>query len=162
LRRLRLHTRLPVVLPERVDASFLKMLAAWTDRKPVYLVLHANHARELDSRVAEAIQSLRKTGAILLNQAVLLRGVNDSMDALAELCLRLTDLGVLHYYLHQLDRVRGSRHFEVPEEEGLSLMAGLKSRVPGYAVPRYVREIPGQPSKTGVTAEYLETRALPL
>lgn len=98
----------------------------------------------------ERLQALRAAGAILLNQAVLLRGVNDQADALAELSTRLLDAGVLPYYLHQLDRVRGAHHFEVSESEGLLLLAELKKLLPGYAVPRYVREIAGEESKSAV------------
>lgn len=160
VRRLRIHTRLPIVLPERVDQSFLRTVADWSEIKPVYLVLHANHAQELDAGVVTALKSLRSAGAILLNQSVLLRGINDTVEALTELSGRLTDAGVLPYYLHQLDRIRGAQHFEVPEEEGLALLAELKNQVPGYFVPRYVREIPGQASKTGIIGGIPENLSL--
>jgi EF-P beta-lysylation protein EpmB len=146
LRRLRLHTRLPIVLPERVDAGLLDWLRSlpW----PVTLVVHANHANEFDGSVDAAMNALRATGATLLNQAVLLRGVNDNVDALADLCERGHASGVLPYYLHQLDRVAGAAHFEVPDAEALSLHAALAARLPGYLVPRLVREIAGAPGKT--------------
>jgi L-lysine 2,3-aminomutase len=112
LRRLRIHTRLPVVLPERVDADLLAWLADC--RLTRVLVIHANHARELDGPVHQALSEIRKTGTHLLNQAVLLRGVNDSVAALAELSEALIDTGVQPYYLHLLDRVAGTAHFEVP------------------------------------------------
>ena len=144
--RLRIHTRLPIVLPERVDAGLLAWLYAlpW----PVAIVVHANHAREFDASVDAAMAALRATGATLLNQAVLLRGVNDSVEALAELCERSHAAGVLPYYLHQLDRVAGSAHFEVADDRALALHAALSARLPGYLVPRLVREIAGEPGKT--------------
>ena len=146
IRRLRIHTRLPIVLPERVDAGLLAWLYAlpW----PVAIVVHANHAREFDASVDAAMAALRATGATLLNQAVLLRGVNDSVEALAELCERSHAAGVLPYYLHQLDRVAGAAHFEVADDRALALHAALSARLPGYLVPRLVREIAGEPGKT--------------
>lgn len=146
IRRLRIHTRLPVVLPERVEASLL----AWLGELPLQkvVVIHANHANELDARVDRAMLALRGTGATLLNQAVLLRGVNDDADALAALSERLFAAGVLPYYLHQLDRVAGAAHFEVGDDRARALHARLQARLPGYLVPRLVREIAGQPGKT--------------
>lgn len=145
LRRLRVHTRLPVVLPERVDAELLAWLAAlpW----PVTVVLHVNHANEFDEQVDGAMGSLRATGVTLLNQAVLLRGVNDSVDALAALSERGFAAGVLPYYLHQLDRVQGAAHFEVDDARARALHAGLAARLSGYLVPRLVREVAGDPGK---------------
>jgi EF-P beta-lysylation protein EpmB len=146
LRRLRLHTRLPVVLPDRVDEEFCDWLAAlpW----PVCVVLHANHPNEIDDDVAEACTRLRATGAVLLNQAVLLRGVNDRVETLAGLSETLFAAGVLPYYLHQLDRVQGAAHFEVPDDDARDLHAALAARLPGYLVPRLVREIAGERGKT--------------
>jgi L-lysine 2,3-aminomutase len=146
LRRLRLHTRLPVVLPERVDAGLIDWLRElpW----PVTVVIHANHANEVDAAVLAALGRLRSTGAVLLNQAVLLRGVNDDADALADLSERLFEGGVLPYYLHQLDRVAGTAHFEVDDARARALHSELQSRLPGYLVPRLVREIAGAPGKT--------------
>lgn len=145
LRRLRLHTRLPVVLPERVDAELCAWIAAlpW----PLVCVIHANHANELDDAVAAALQRLAAAGATLLNQSVLLRGVNDTAEALEDLSERLFACGVLPYYLHQLDRVQGAAHFEVPEAEARTLHADLRDRVPGYLLPRLVREVAGAPAK---------------
>lgn len=144
--RLRLHTRLPIVLPERVDAEFLDWIAAlpW----PVVMVVHANHANEIDADVRAACAALRARGVHLLNQAVLMRGVNDSADALVDLSEALFAAGVLPYYLHLLDRVQGTAHFEVPEAEALALRDAIHARLPGYLVPRLVREIAGQPGKT--------------
>ncbi|WP_295364527.1 EF-P beta-lysylation protein EpmB [Arenimonas sp.] len=146
IRRLRLHTRLPVVLPERVDAELMAWLGGlpW----PVVMVVHANHGNEIDPGVAAALARLRGAGVHLLNQAVLLRGVNDGVEALADLSARLFEAGVLPYYLHQLDRVAGTAHFEVPDEQARALVAALAARLPGYLVPRLVREEPGAPSKT--------------
>lgn len=145
LRRLRIHTRLPIVLPERVDDE----LTAWLRDLPwpVVVVVHANHANEFDATVDEAMRRLRRSGAHLLNQAVLLRGVNDSVDALAALSERGLAAGVLPYYLHQLDRVQGAAHFEVPDAEARHLHAALAARVSGYLVPRLVREVAGDPGK---------------
>jgi EF-P beta-lysylation protein EpmB len=145
LRRLRIHTRLPIVLPERVDAPLLAWLRAlpW----PVAVVVHANHANEFDGAVDAAMAALRDAGATLLNQAVLLRGVNDSADALAELSGRAFAAGVLPYYLHQLDRVAGTAHFEVPDARARELHAALAARLSGYLVPRLVREVPGDTGK---------------
>ncbi|MCC6494008.1 MAG: EF-P beta-lysylation protein EpmB [Pirellulales bacterium] len=145
VQRLRVHSRLPVMIPSRVTGDLLDWLAG-TRLAPV-MVIHANHAQELDAEVAAALQRLRTAGAMLLNQAVLLRGVNDSVEAQAALSLRLLDLGVRPYYLHQLDRVRGAAHFETPVSEGRAIMAELRRRLPGYAVPQYVQEQPGAPHK---------------
>lgn len=145
LKRLRIHTRLPVVLPERVDAA----LQAWIERLPwpVAVVLHANHANEFDAEVEAAMRRLRASGATLLNQAVLLRGVNDSVEALAALSERSYAAGVLPYYLHQLDRVQGSAHFEVGDERARALHRQLAARLSGYLVPKLVREVAGDPGK---------------
>lgn len=148
LRRLRVHTRLPIVIPERVCASLANWFSAGGTRLTPVCVLHANHAAELDDSAAEACVRLRREGVQLLNQAVLLRGVNDTAEALDALSRRLVDLGVMPYYLHQLDRVAGAAHFEVPEAEGRRLVEALRARLPGYAVPRYVRETAGEASKS--------------
>jgi len=146
VRRLRIHTRYPVVLPERVDAGLLQWLESLALQKVV--VIHANHARELDSSVQEACRALAGRGVTLLNQSVLLAGVNDSVDILTELSERLFTMQVLPYYLHVLDRVQGAAHFEVEGQRASQLYAGLLARLPGYLVPRLVREIPGEASKT--------------
>lgn len=145
LKRLRIHSRLPVVLPERVDGALLDWLAAlpW----PVAFVIHANHANEFDASVEAALAGLRGAGAQLLNQAVLLRGVNDDVETLAALSERSFAAGVLPYYLHQLDRVAGVAHFEVSDERARALYAQLAARLSGYLVPKLVREIQGDTGK---------------
>ncbi|WP_148829536.1 KamA family radical SAM protein, partial [Xanthomonas sontii] len=145
LKRLRIHSRLPVVLPERVDAPLLAWLRTlpW----PVAFVIHANHANEFDAGVDAALARLREAGAHLLNQAVLLRGVNDSVEALAALSERSFAAGVLPYYLHQLDRVQGVAHFEVDDATALALHQALAARLSGYLVPKLVREIAGDTGK---------------
>ncbi len=146
LRRLRIHTRLPIVLPERITPKLLERLTE--SRLTPWMVIHANHAQELTGDCADTVRQLVRVGISTLNQAVLLRGVNDSVTALVELCERLIDLGVMPYYLHQLDRVTGTAHFEVPEATGRALMSELRKHLPGYAVPQYVREIPSEAHKT--------------
>jgi EF-P beta-lysylation protein EpmB len=148
LRRLRLHSRLPVVLPERIDDAFLDWIGnlPW----PVSLVIHANHGNEIDSQVTQALSRLRQAGVVLLNQSVLLRGVNDRVEVLAELSEKLFAAGVLPYYLHQLDRVAGASHFEVEDAVAIDLHRALRARLPGYLLPRLVREQAGADSKTPV------------
>ncbi|MBL8851043.1 MAG: EF-P beta-lysylation protein EpmB [Planctomycetaceae bacterium] len=148
LRRLRIHSRLPVVLPDRVSPDLLQLLRS-TRLTPI-MVVHANHPAEIVDDCRDTLVSLVQSGVTTLNQAVLLQGVNDNEDVLADLCERLIDIGVLPYYLHQLDRVRGAAHFEVAEARGLELIDELRRRLPGYAVPRYVREVAGAASKTVV------------
>ncbi|HEX3836906.1 MAG TPA: EF-P beta-lysylation protein EpmB [Steroidobacteraceae bacterium] len=145
IRRLRLHTRLPVVLPARVDAGLIEWLRhlPW----PVAVVLHTNHGNEIDDSLRAACARLRAAGVTLLNQTVLLRGINDSLAALSVLSQRLFAAGVVPYYLHLLDRVRGVAHFEVPEATAQRLIGELASTLSGYLVPRLVREVPGGPAK---------------
>jgi EF-P beta-lysylation protein EpmB len=145
LKRLRIHTRLPIVIPERVTDGLVEILRG-THLTPI-VVVHANHAQELDASVAAALARLSDAGVVLLNQAVLLGGVNDTFEAQATLCERLINLRVLPYYLHQLDRVAGAAHFDVPVEVGRQIVEQLRARLPGYAVPRYVQEVAGAGSK---------------
>jgi EF-P beta-lysylation protein EpmB len=144
--RLRVHTRLPVVLPARITDECLAWLAR--PRFSNTLVIHANHARELDASVERALIRLREAGVTLLNQTVLLRGVNDSTEALTALSERLFSCGVLPYYLHLLDKVAGAAHFDVSESRARHLHQTLRHSLSGYLVPKLVREIPGEPSKT--------------
>lgn len=145
LQRLRIHTRLPVVVPERVCDSLLDWLCG-TRLRPI-VVVHINHPAEIDDTVARALGRLRRAGVPLMNQAVLLKGVNDNSQVLIDLSERLIDLAVMPYYLHQLDRVAGAAHFSVPEETGVDIIGRMRARLPGYGVPRYVRETPGEPGK---------------
>ena len=145
VRRLRIHSRLPIVLPSRVTDALTEML--FRTRLTSAVVIHANHPAELDGTVAAAIDRLAGARPILLNQAVLLAGVNDSAEVLARLSERLIDLGVVPYYLHLLDHVQGTAAFEVDEPTALALHERLRSMLPGYAVPRLAREVPGEPAK---------------
>lgn len=146
LETLRIHTRFPIVLPERVDTGLLELLG--TARLRTVLVVHCNHAQEIDAAVDAAFAQLRRAGIIVLNQSVLLAGINDDADTLVELSRRLFAAGALPYYLHELDRVAGAAHFKVEASRALELIDSIRSRLPGYLVPRLVREIPGALSKT--------------
>jgi len=146
LRRLRIHSRMPVVLPERVTERLVRLLAECRLRGVV--VIHANHPAELTGGVPAAMRQLAAAGSLLFNQAVLLAGVNDSVEVLVGLSERLLEIGVVPYYLHMLDPVRGAAHFAVDERRARGLHAAVLARLPGYAVPRLVRELPGEPSKT--------------
>jgi KamA family protein len=148
LRRLRIHTRMPVMIPQRITSDLISALVA--SRMTVYFVVHINHAREVDAAVERGLGRLIDSGLPVLNQTVLLSGVNDNADALVALSQRLIDLRVLPYYLHQLDTVRGAAHFEVPIRRGRALVEELRRRLPGYAVPRYVREVAGAVAKTPI------------
>jgi EF-P beta-lysylation protein EpmB len=152
IRRLRVHTRQPVVLPSRVDAGLTQWLIQL--RLPVVFVLHVNHPNEIDADVRAACAELRDSGVTLLNQTVLLRGVNDDSDVLAELSRRLFEAGVLPYYLHVLDRVRGAAHFDVPEERARLIAGQLAAQLSGYLVPRLAREIYGAPAKVTLAPQF--------
>ncbi|MGS2724665.1 EF-P beta-lysylation protein EpmB [Porticoccus sp. GXU_MW_L64] len=146
VKRIRVHTRLPVVIPQRITAECLDWLT--NHRLQSVMVIHSNHSNEIDSAVASALACLKESGVTLLNQAVLLRGINDNSDTLAELSQRLFDVGVLPYYLHLLDKVQGAAHFAVAEEHARRLATDLLARLPGYLVPKLVREDAGCLSKT--------------
>lgn len=148
VRRLRIHTRQPIVLPERIDPEFCAWLSGVRLQKVI--VLHTNHANEIDADVRNACHRLAECGATLLNQSVLLAGVNDDVATLVNLSESLIAAGVLPYYLHLLDRVQGSAHFEVEAARGVALIAAAAEQLPGYLVPKLVREIPGERSKTPV------------
>jgi L-lysine 2,3-aminomutase len=149
------HTRTPIVLPERVDAGLLRWLTAlpW----PCVVVLHSNHGNEIDDTVRAAAGRLRAAGVTVLNQSVLLAGINDSVAALEGLSQALWSAQVLPYYLHLLDRVRGTAHFEVTEARARELMAALSARLPGYLVPRLVRESAGASAKTLLASAQWDT-----
>jgi EF-P beta-lysylation protein EpmB len=152
IQRLRVHTRQPIVLPSRVDDGLMQWIARvpW----PTVFVLHANHANEIDADVREACAKLRAGGVTLLNQTVLLKGINDNTEALAALSRALFDAGVLPYYLHVLDRVRGTAHFEVGERRAQELAGELAATLSGYLVPRLVREVVGAPAKIGLPPRF--------
>lgn len=152
VRRLRVHTRQPVVLPSRVDEGLTQWLTQL--RLPVVFVLHVNHANEIDADVRAACASLRDSGVTLLNQSVLLRGVNDNAGVLADLSRALFDAGVLPYYLHLLDHVRGAAHFDVPEERARLIAGQLAALMPGYLVPRLARELYGAPAKVSLSPTF--------
>jgi len=148
LQRLRIHSRVPVVLPERINPELLAWMTA--TRLQVVLVIHSNHANEIDTRVSAAMQQLHAAGITLLNQSVLLRGVNDQAATLVDLSEKLFAAHVLPYYLHQLDPVMGAAHFRVDDRKARALMEEIRTSLPGYLVPQLVREQPGHPSKTPV------------
>jgi EF-P beta-lysylation protein EpmB len=146
VRRLRVHTRFPLLIPHRIDDALLEILGG--NRFRTVMVWHINHAQEIDATVATAARDLQQAGILQLNQAVLLRGVNDTLPDQIDLSKRLIDVGILPYYLHQLDRVQGAMHFECPESLGIELVNAMREQLSGYAVPRYVREMPGELSKS--------------
>jgi EF-P beta-lysylation protein EpmB len=147
---LRIHTRLPVVLPARIDDELLELLQQ--SRFTTSMIIHANHANELGADEIRVLGRLADAGIRLLNQSVLLRGVNDNSDALLELSQRLYEAGVLPYYLHLLDPVQGAMHFNVPENRAVQIIENLSGKLPGFLVPRLVREEPGKRSKTAIFA----------
>ena len=148
IKTFRIHTRLPVVIPNRVTSQLIDTLDTLSLQK--IMVIHANHPKELDGHVENKMKAIRQTGTLLLNQSVLLKGVNDDANTLIQLSQRLLECGVLPYYLHLLDRIEGSQHFEVAEPIARDLVASIRAELPGYLVPRLVREIEGQPSKTPI------------
>lgn len=145
IKRIRFHTRLPIVLPNRINSGFL----AWFTALPVQkvMVIHTNHANELCQDTANRLADLRQAGAILLNQSVLLKHINDNVDALSMLSERLIECQVTPYYLHLLDKVQGAAHFDVSKSQALELIKQLRQRLSGYMIPRLVQEIQGQTSK---------------
>lgn len=148
VRRLRVHTRLPVVIPARITDTLLDAITHAGLQTVV--VIHCNHASEIDASVASALAALRSRGIMLLNQSVLLADVNDNLQAQLALCQQLFASGVLPYYLHVLDKVQGAAHFDVPEHRARMLLDGLTARLPGYMVPKLVREVAGATSKVGL------------
>lgn len=149
VKRLRIHSRIPIVLPERITPSFLQWLSALHQR--AIMVMHANHPQEINRPVVEAMQALKQQGVLLLNQAVLLKGVNDSVDTLVELSEALFAAGVQPYYLSLLDKVQGAAHFDVPLAVAKDLHQQLTARLPGYLVPKMVRELAGEKAKRVVS-----------
>lgn len=151
LRRIRIHTRTPIVLPSRVDAALCNALAAV--REQLVVVVHANHPAEIDTATLRALRLLGANATAVLNQSVLLAGVNDDAEVLAGLSRRLFTGGVLPYYLHQLDRVAGAAHFAVSDNRAAELHEALIGTLPGYLVPRLVREHPGANGKSPVVID---------
>ena len=148
IKRLRIHSRIPVVLPERINDELVSLLT--TTRLLPVMVLHINHANELDQEAKCSIKKLGSAGIPLLNQSVLLKEINDSAVTLAELSEALFESGVMPYYLHMLDPVAGAAHFEVKDTQARKIMQELHDILPGYLVPRLVREVPGRTSKVPV------------
>lgn len=150
IKRIRVHSRLPVVIPQRVNDGLTELLKATATRHNVQVifVIHTNHPREIDDAVRESLTRLKDAASQLLNQTVLLAGVNDNTESLVALSERLLAAGVLPYYLHQLDRVQGTAHFEVSVDRGKRLIEEMRASLPGYGVPRFVQEIPDRPGKT--------------
>ena len=148
VQRLRIHTRLPIMIPSRINSAFYDLLAG--SRLSTVVVIHMNHAQEWDDEVELAVNKIQTTGTPVLNQAVLLRNINDTVDDQLALCESLINRGVIPYYINQLDQVRGAAHFEVPIAEGIRIVDELRSRLPGYAVPRYVQDLGGA-SKSEIT-----------
>ena len=146
IKRLRIHSRLPVVIPSRITDKLCQILRE--TRLQVIFVSHVNHGNEVDDKLEKAFAKLKYAGVHLLNQGVLLKGVNDSADSQVELNERLFDAGVQPYYLHVLDKVQGAAHFYVSDERAKAIMAEVMTRVSGYIVPKLTREIGGRPSKT--------------
>ncbi|CZH49344.1 L-lysine 2%2C3-aminomutase [Legionella pneumophila] len=143
---LRIHTRIPIVLPERIDKGLLDLLTNTRFKKVI--VVHCNHPQELDESVLRACSDLKKAACYLLNQSVLLAGINDDAGILSKLSHALFDYGIMPYYLHLLDKVKGSAHFDMPLPRAQSIYHQLQSLVPGYLLPRLAREEPGRSSKT--------------
>lgn len=153
IKRIRVHTRLPVVIPQRVTDGLIEALSA--TRLPVTMVLHCNHANEVDAQMLAATQKLKSANITLLNQAVLLRGVNNRLEDQMALSEVLGDNGVLPYYLHLLDHVRGASHFHCSDAEAKHLVGQLLTRLPGYLVPRLVREIAGEAGKVPIHVDLI-------
>ncbi len=143
----RFHTRIPTVLPKRIDYAFKQLIKEYNQWHWV-IVTHVNHANELNDQNKLAIDTLKSLGITMLNQSVLLKDINDTVDTLQTLSLKLFNHGILPYYLHQFDPVKGAMHFEVPMSKGRHLIKELQTVLPGYLVPKYVQEQPGQPNKT--------------
>lgn len=144
---IRIHTRIPITLPSRIDRGLCALLSKLCKTHSCVFVIHCNHPQELSVNVREGLSELRRCGVLLFNQSVLLKGINDSVATLKDLCLQCIASGVVPYYLHQLDQVQGAWHFEVEESEGKELITALRKQLPGYAMYRYVKEIPSMPSK---------------
>lgn len=151
IKRLRIHTRLPIMIPQRITAECLRWLSE--TRLQTIMVLHTNHAQEIDDNVRAALAQLQQHGVTLLNQAVLLKGINDDLDAQVALSESLFASGVLPYYLHLLDKVKGAAHFDIHRDQALKLHKAMQAQLPGFLVPKLVQEVAGAPSKVAVEAQ---------
>jgi len=148
IKYLRIHTRQLIVEPNRIDPELILLFSNL--QKPLSIVFHSNHANELNQTVEQKLKQLKLENIQLLNQSVLLKGVNDSVTTLVNLSERLIQCGVLPYYLHQLDKVIGTEHFEVSDTKAIELLEELKKKLPGYLVPKLVKEVPGEAYKKGL------------
>lgn len=146
VRWIRIHSRLPVVLPERINQAFLAMIQAFSGK--LIIVIHANHPNEIDDHVIHTFNTLSSLGIKLFNQSVLLKGINDNAQILSQLSKQLFSNHVQPYYIHLLDRTEGIAHFDLPESDAKSIYRDLQAELPGYLLPKLVREEPGKPSKT--------------
>ena len=149
---MRIHSRVPIVIPERIDAELISLLK--NSRLRIILVIHSNHPAELDNLTCSKLAHLAKHNILVLNQAVLLKGVNDSAQTLVDLSYRLFEAQVLPYYLHVLDKVKGAHHFDLGAEKIDQIYKDVLASLPGYLVPKLVREVAGEKNKTplfGVT-----------
>ena len=151
---LRIHTRTPLVKPERIDSGFLDIIR--NCKKSCYLILHVNHAREINDNVVNTLSELRRSGAVLLSQSVLLKGVNDTTKALEELFRTLVRHGVTPYYLHHPDLAPGTSHFRVSIAQGRALMKNLQGRLSGICLPTYILDIPGGHGKSPIGHNYIQ------
>jgi len=143
LRRIRIHTRLPVTLPSRISPKLVRMLKSFqTNEFPIYMVTHFNHPKEIAKENIDAIARLVDAGIVVRNQSVLLKGVNDNLTVMRDLLRRLVDVRIVPYYIHQLDKAQGTSHFRVPVKDGIKLMKSLRGKVTGIALPKYVMDCP--------------------
>ncbi len=145
IKRLRIHTRLPVVIPDRINHELLEWVS--NSKRPITFVIHVNHPNEIDETLKQAISQLRSAGSMVLNQSVLLKGINNDTRTLIQLSEKLFNIGVMPYYLNVLDRVSGSAHFEVSEPEAKQLIEKMMINTSGYLVPKLVRERADKPYK---------------
>lgn len=146
INKIRFHTRIPIVLPNRIDDSFIQLLNNIKYKK--IIVIHCNHPNELDNKTQEIINNILKTGTLVYNQAVLLKDINNDIQTQIKLWEKTYNMGILPYYLHMLDPVKGTAHFEVTVLQAKNLIKKLQAELPGYMVPKLAQEIPGEPSKT--------------
>ncbi|WP_108623987.1 KamA family radical SAM protein [Candidatus Similichlamydia epinepheli] len=160
IRRIRFHTRFPVGIPERINECFLNLISSFQNRFQFWFFLHINHKNELGDDLFQSILGIQKLGIPVGTQTVLLKGVNDSTESLSSLFTQVIDRGIFPYYLFQLDRVSGSSRFEVSIDKGLKIMEEIKKLLPGYAIPRYVQEVPNRPYKEALTANSLVLHAI--